>query len=152
MTFEQISICGEIASHFKVKKSIVREIATEYLQTFGEDHPVIRLELKEAGNFPLSFGISKNELELGKLLVYKTFSKSELFSDAINLLNNEDILAVAFHHYDQNKNKTLMVIRQAREYTGYAGIFVRDYASKNGYIIEQMKDFLKHEYPIYLEE
>ena len=150
MTIEQIGICEAVGSHFKIKKAEVRATAQAYLDAVGADHPVLGIELKD--DTKLSFGISKNTLDLGKMLVYDTFSKSKLYSDCLNLINNEGVSAVAFYHYDKARNRTLMVVHEAVEYTGLGGMFVRPQTSKWGFAIEPMKLFLKNEYPIYLEE
>lgn len=149
MTLEQSKVCDALCTYFKIPRAEIRKIAENYVAAAGAENPVISLDLTSFCGEVFNVGSSKSEVRLASLLDYSQFSKSELFSDIVNLFNNEDIQFAVFVINKQGDKSTTMVIHEAREYDGFGGVFVRPVANYNssGYIIEPIKNYLKHKYP-----
>lgn len=146
MTKVQQGICGAVSTHTGIKKDTVTKAVTDYLHDAGGENPIVNIELDRCG-FSLKIGESKNTIGLGKMMFFKYLEKTELFSEANNMLTNE-ASAVAFY-----SGGALMVIRIAHEYNGIGGIFVkRNPESLVGYIIEPIRHYLIDNHPVNIEE
>jgi hypothetical protein len=146
MTKAQLGIRDAVSRHTRVKKDTVSKVMEAYLEEVGEAHPVVEIYLNSP-SFSLRIGVSKNTIALGKMMFFKYLEKTELFSDVVALLRNETEV-VAFY-----SGGALLIIREAYDYSGIGGIFVKKAKSDTGgYVIEPIKHYLEEEYPVYFEE
>ena len=145
MTREQGELCDIVSRHFGIKLATTREAVKAYLEDLGREDPVVEMRIPERG-LDLRVGSSKNTAKLGQMLMFKTFSTTALYTDVVNMIENEMADFVVFFA----DKKVLMVVRQANSYEGIGGILVSD--GSKGYAIEPAKHYFKTEYPIYLEE
>jgi hypothetical protein len=144
MTIEQLNACDAISSHFGITKAVNRTKAKEYIKNVGQG-PLLELAIDEHNIF---FGSSKSTVQLGQAILFKTFEKTDLYADALNLIENYEVEFMVF-----NIKKTVMVMYKASVYDGIGGLFVRNSAqSTDGWAIEPIKHYLKHKYPVQEKE
>jgi hypothetical protein len=142
MNREQLGVCTLVASHTGATKKKVIQEAEEFL-IFSEMAPVIEL----SNTLHLKFAVSKETLPIGKIMSFKTFEKSLLYSDIINFSVNAFVDFVAFY-----SKGTLLSAYAAKEYTGLGGIFVRSPDDDNGVVIEPLKNYLLVNHPRSIED
>jgi hypothetical protein len=142
MTREQQGVCDAIAKHFGYTKARVKDQAKEYFKEHGGDQPVMEIY---AQNKMHRVGVSKNTLALGKLLFAKYFKKSDLYSDVLNLINNDLVEVVALY-----SGGALLAITMCEAYDGSGGVFVK--VGGSGFAIEPFPHYLERVAPVYMEE
>jgi len=145
MTVDQVDICAAISRHFKLRKAVLRAEVEEYIKhNGGYNSPVIEVNLPD---FIATIGLSKNTVGVKSMFFFKQFEKTELYADAVNLIENDRTDFVVFR-----SGKALIVIYTADEYKGLGGIFVKQDKTPVGYVIEPIEHYLRHNYPVYSEE
>jgi hypothetical protein len=137
MTAEQSKVCGAVARQLGIPKKKIHQEAESFLAE-NENSSVV--ELKEFVDF--RFAVSKETLGIGKIIIFKYFEKSELYSDIANNINNADVHVTAF-----SSGGEMLAAYEAREYSGLGGIFVRSSKSGNGIVVELLKNYLEVNYP-----
>lgn len=140
MTKEQIGIYKALAKHFRIKPEIVKNIVERYLIDVGGEHPAITIELPFGKTFRV--GASKHSVRAGEMLFYKKFKKSELYGDAINLFENEEVDFVVFY-----SGSALMLVQPETYYDGYGGVFLKDPSGYPSFAIEPVVHYLEYNFP-----
>lgn len=140
MTKEQIGIYKALAKHFRIKPEIVKTIVERYLIEVGGEHPAITIELPWGTAFRV--GASKHSVKAGEMFFFKKFKKSELYGDAVNLLENEEVDFVVFY-----SGSALMLVRPETYYDGFGGVFLKDPSGYPSFVIEPVAHHLDYNYP-----
>ena len=145
MTREQVDTCAAISRHFKLRKADLKAEVEEYIKHNGGDNsPVIEVKLPD---FIATIGLSKHTMAVPSMLLFKMFDKTEIYADAVNLIENDRTDFVVFR-----SGKALAIIYTADEYRGLGGIFVKQDKPPVGYVIEPIEHYLRYNYPVYSEE
>jgi hypothetical protein len=140
MTKEQIGIYKALAKHFKIKSETVKHIVEQYLIDVGGEHPAITIELPLGRTFRI--GASKHSVKAGEMLFYKKFKKSELYADAVNLFENEEVDFVVFY-----SGSALMMVQPETYYDGFGGVFLKDPSGYPSFVIEPVTHYLEYHFP-----
>lgn len=146
MNIEQSKACDVLGTYFKIQRAAMRKIAEDYFQDAGEG-PVLALDLDSFGAGEITFASSKSDVNVGDLFVFKDFEKSDLYSDALDLLYNNAVDFIVFVQNRKSNKPTLCVLYEASEYSGYGGVLVRPLGKYTGYVVEPLKNYLQHNYP-----
>lgn len=150
MTNKQQEVVTQLARHFKVKRDIVRAVVEEILKAKGGASPILEIDLREITEHTvatLSVATTAHTSKASQMLFYKSFARTELFSEAFNYLKNDGVDVVVF-----SSGSAVMCIRLAASYDGIGGIFVKERTdAREGYCIEPFINYLAEEYPIHLD-
>jgi hypothetical protein len=141
MNLIQLKFCNAVASHFGIPKAAVKDIGLRYFKETGAETPDIRLVLPDVYGITIHASISKNEIKLKDMFVFKRVEKSNLFSDMLNAFTNTPAEVVVFQ-----SGGALIATRQASSYKGKGGILVKA-SSSEGYVFEPLNHYLDEMYP-----
>jgi len=148
MTTEQNGVAAALARHYKVKKQIVQDELKA--GTEDEKSPITTLNLNKFNEHhyrTLVIGSTRSTVSIGKTILFKTFSKTDFYSEAVNLLKNYSADVVVFYSGGQ-----LMCVSLGDFYEGLGGVFVRaDMDQKTGYVIEPFMNYLEYFHPVYVD-
>jgi hypothetical protein len=148
MTTEQNGIVAALARHYKVKKQLVLDEIKA--NTEDENSPITTVNLNKFNEHhyrSLVIGVTKTTIALGKTIFFKTFSKTDFYSEAVNLLKNCGAEVVVFYTGGQ-----LMSVSLGDFYEGLGGIFVRkDMDEITGYVIEPFVHYLEYFHTVHVD-
>ena len=148
MTTEQNGVAAALARHYKIKKQLAQEEVKA--GTEDEKSPITTLNLNKFNDNhsrTLVIGSTRATISLGKAVFFKTFSKTDFYSEVVNLLKNYSADVVVFYSGGQ-----LMCVSLGDFYEGLGGVFVKkDMDEKTGYVIEPFTHYLEYFHPVYVD-